>query len=256
MKFLIQNNIFTENELSKILDNLDYPFEFCGVVPFSHQLTGNIQGVDYIPYGSTALVEKAVKLGFRGVAYNKDFNYATQIRKGLPMLNSEIILADELLYSTAKYDPFLFVRPAKDLKLFKGGVFSRVEIEELLDDAIHNGGSSVTSSFDALEELIVSNPITILQEYRCFIVGRKLISSSQYKRRGLLDTDGKMPMGGYDFLLTLLQGWLPAETCVIDICLTHYGWKIVEINCINCSGFYNHNLKEVFKELYALYSGS
>jgi len=42
---------------------------------------------------------------------------------------------------------------------------------------------------------------------------------------------------------------------VMDICLTGEGWKIVEINCINSSGFYpNTNVKSIFRALNIYFS--
>lgn len=66
MKFLIQNNIFTSEELdylSECLEGLNY--QFIGIVPFEHSLTSNeeLKGVDYIPYGSTELIKKCLELG-------------------------------------------------------------------------------------------------------------------------------------------------------------------------------------------------
>jgi hypothetical protein len=31
----------------------------------------------------------------------------------------------------------------------------------------------------------------------------------------------------------------------MDICLTPDGWKIVEINCVNCPGFYEGDLQKL-----------
>ena len=43
----------------------------------------------------------------------------------------------------------------------------------------------------------------------------------------------------------MISIYQPAEAFVMDICLTPDGWKIVEINCINCSGFYNGDMQKL-----------
>jgi len=41
----------------------------------------------------------------------------------------------------------------------------------------------------------------------------------------------------------------------MDIGLTNDGWKIIEVNCINSSGFYpNTNVKAIIKALYTYFS--
>jgi ATP-grasp domain-containing protein len=42
--------------------------------------------------------------------------------------------------------------------------------------------------------------------------------------------------------------WLPAACCVMDTCLLDTGeLKVVEFNCINGSGFYDHDVKKIMK---------
>jgi hypothetical protein len=45
-----------------------------------------------------------------------------------------------------------------------------------------------------------------------------------------------------------------APAFVMDICLTPDGWKIVEINCVNCSGFYRGDLQKLVMALEDLYN--
>src|SRR4051794_25187133 len=120
MKFLIQNNIFTPEELDyleKCLEGLE--FQYIGIVPFEHSLISNeeLTGLNYIPYGSTELIKKCHELGFDGVYFDPSHDYRKALSNQVPMLNSEVITVEKLL--KLKEDE-LFVRPIGDLKLFNG----------------------------------------------------------------------------------------------------------------------------------------
>lgn len=43
--------------------------------------------------------------------------------------------------------------------------------------------------------------------------------------------------------------YCPAKAFVLDICLYQDEYKIVEINCINCSGFYDADMSKLIQAL-------
>jgi glutathione synthase/RimK-type ligase-like ATP-grasp enzyme len=97
---------------------------------------------------------------------------------------------------------------------------------------------------------MISSLKEIQQEIRCWVVGGKVITISQYKlgRRVTyknLDFDEE----AFEFAQSMVDIYRPAEAFCIDICRTADGMRIVEINCINCSGFYDMNTQKL---LYAL----
>jgi hypothetical protein len=48
--------------------------------------------------------------------------------------------------------------------------------------------------------------------------------------------------------------WLPDSCCVMDLALVDDSLKVIEFNCINSSGFYNHDVSKIFKELYEFHT--
>jgi len=44
--------------------------------------------------------------------------------------------------------------------------------------------------------------------------------------------------------------WLPNRNVVMDLALVDNELKVIEFNCINCSGFYNHDVRKIFDALY------
>jgi hypothetical protein len=52
----------------------NYPHEFVGVIPFTREITSDnpIEGIDYIPYGSTLFTTLAFQRGWRGLHFDPD----------------------------------------------------------------------------------------------------------------------------------------------------------------------------------------
>lgn len=245
MKFLIQNNIFSSEELDYLAECLEgLNFQYIGIVPFEHSLTtsGELKGVDYIPYGSTELVKKCLELGFKGVYFNPENDYSEALRNEVPMLNNQIITVEELL----KFDEAeLFVRPIGDLKLFNGQVYQFEELQDLFKTGLE-GGSSKIGQLKLTDEVIISQPQFIDAEYRTFMVNRKVVSICRYKSNGRLNPSKEVPQEALNFAEFITKGWLPNDNVVADICLVENEFKVVEFNCINCAGFYRNDMKAVF----------
>jgi hypothetical protein len=47
----------------------------------------------------------------------------------------------------------------------------------------------------------------------------------------------------------LANGWMPNEVVAMDVALTDLGVKIVEFNCFNCSGIYDHDVPKIVNEV-------
>ena len=52
-----------------------------------------------------------------------------------------------------------------------------------------------------------------------------------------------------DFVNNMISLYQPTKAFVMDIAYTDEGLKIVELNCINCSGFYEANIQKIIMEL-------
>ena len=48
----------------------------------------------------------------------------------------------------------------------------------------------------------------------------------------------------------LADEWLPHPNCVMDTAIDHLGvMKVVEFNCLNCSGMYGHDPLKIVKAI-------
>jgi hypothetical protein len=139
-------------------------------------------------------------------------------------------------------DP-IFIKPGSDLKLFAGVVIEPyTTLREELDKT---GWDGAISEYD---RIIIAPIKKILYEWRLFVVNGMVVASSQYKRHGKIEHDVRVP--GYvireaeSFLIPLYKP--DPVAFVMDVCLTDDGdIKIVEYNCINCSGFYQADVAEL-----------
>ena len=85
----------------------------------------------------------------------------------------------------------------------------------------------------------------IYKEARIWIVGGKVVTSSYYRYGANVEYTENVEPDGLEFAQSMVDLYQVADSFVMDICLTPDGWKIVEINCINCSGFYKGDMQRV-----------
>lgn len=263
MKFLIQSNLMGQDQLNLVMTAVeDLPHQFISMVPFSREIKSNepIEGDEYIPYGSTLLTT----VGFdhyhwKGLYFDlKNFNYETALKNRSDMLNDGYVVtidkAIEFLRGRPS-DEEWFVRPSLDLKQFSGIVIVAKECADWFIDAMEcDFSGSYKMSADTV--VVLAKPRDIQAEWRWFIIGGKVISGSMYCLRGSLvkkrETDEEVIREAQK----LASDWLPNRCCVMDVALVDNQLKVIEFNCINSSGFYDHDVKAIFSNLYQEGSGN
>jgi len=52
-----------------------------------------------------------------------------------------------------------------------------------------------------------------------------------------------------DYAQRMADLYCPAKAFVMDVCMIESGMKIVEVNCINCSGFYDTDIQKLVASL-------
>lgn len=269
MKILIQSNHISDDLLNQIQQALadspiKIPHAYVGVIPFSHEITSNeeLVGTDYIPYGSTLFVKLAVSRQWK-VNFNQDFNYRSALAHRSDMLNdtATVCTVDHALKTLdviefmGGQERSLFIRPSLDLKLFSGHVASSWAIRQFLLRALERDSSEVTG-LKPETEVVLGDPVIIQQEVRLFIVDRKVVIGSVYRDKGRLKksrlTDEQLARFQ---ALVVDDKWLPDDCCVMDIAiLPNQELKVIEFNCINCSGFYSASIDVGFAALLAYHT--
>lgn len=237
------------------------PHQFVGVIPFSHEITSDIplDGVDYIPYGSTLLTNISAERGFTGLHFNMEtFNYSAAIDNKCKMLNGTYCMtAAEVIEFMKVEDPqsSWFIRPSHDLKQFSGTVETAGDAVKWFQSMIEchfAGGGSYSIAPDT--EIIVDHPVKIVAEWRWFIVGGKIVDGSMYRHQGALYKQHEDDSAVIAEATELASTWLPDSCCVMDTALIQngdeYDVRIVEFNTINSSGFYDNDVEVIVKSLW------
>ncbi|WP_298901223.1 ATP-grasp domain-containing protein [uncultured Psychroserpens sp.] len=258
MYFLIQSNIYSDpdhNRIYDVLDELNYPYETIEVLKETKHLKLNTNRQDIFVYGSVRLARLALQYtdwkpnSFYGnnhlfEIYSKHYkdhvlNYEFQVMK----------LTDNIDWTT---NTQLFIKPFRDAKVFTGQVFNKHTWSDYVYEALASKRSENLNENTLIQ---ISKPQDIRKEARLWIVGEQIIDAGYYKFNENSAFELNVPPEGIQFAKQMISLFNIADAFVMDIGLTHNGWKIVEINCINSSGFYpNTNIKAIFKALFTYFT--
>lgn len=255
VKWIVQNNLIKQKVLDEFrtaFSELNIEFEEVKMIPFSNELPPFHPSEQNVFYGSTTLMMNAAKhpVYKSGVFYDAGHftteNYLQQW--GSDMLNHDgVILSfkDFMENELAKKEQW-FLRPDADNKSFAGGLMSSNEIKEWYQKILKIDNPDLNA-----ETLVfASGPKTITREWRNFIVNGKVVSSARYVLHGnLAPSTEDVPEKMIEFTTQCASQYAPHTIFVMDVAETTEGFKIIECNCFNGTGFYGHDIKAIVKSI-------
>lgn len=265
MHWVIQNNIFYENGIEKLIEliqRFDCPHDLVKIIPFVGELDQDInpQG-PVICIGSYSMRHLAKRKGWTpGVFDLGDITYQDCINHwGVWMLNygarvCRLHTALSWFDSVAK-DGLVFIRPIHDSKFFAGGVMDFEELLYMVKGVQSLGGEADPSGLTMNTEVMMSEPKNIRAEYRFWIVNGQVVTGSLYKRGGrvvysdVIDKDVETfahacvtPMS--------VHSWNPLRAFVLDVAhMEDESMRIVELNTLNAAGLYAADVNKLFGAL-------
>lgn len=284
MHFIIQENIFREQHydlLITTLDRLNLPYTIVRVFPFIDKVVDiknipedNNFNVEELPdletvvdktnkvdtsvctnnifiFGSVKLARIMSDKGYYpGSLYNDNHDYlvySEYYKDNLLNYDSKIIdITDKLEWLPNEEK---FFRPCKDTKVFTGKVFTQIEWEEFTESSLHNDHDRIMEA-----KIQCSTIKNIQKEIRYWIVDGEVVTNSLYKLGSMVQYDEFHDEDALQFVKDMISIYKPATSFVIDICQVDNKWKIVEINCINCAGFYKSNIGKLLEKVYIKYN--
>lgn len=186
-----------------------------------------------LPYGSVQFVRKLKKCSRLGqyIMYSEDaFSTAnwTAIfgERAVNHRGRRVAAADvpALLQAEGK----LHVRPDREDKAFIAAVFDP------------EGWEKVRSERELSPELLcwASPVVTLHGEWRCWVVGGKVIEISQYREDGKPHRMLETRQGIHAAAQALADVYLPAPAVVMDVAATEAGIQVLEFNPIHGAGWY------------------
>jgi hypothetical protein len=263
---MIQTDMFHEFGFRRLVDavnTLKLPYSIFKLPPFDH----NVEVVEGIfpggamptmVWGFTTVEEVVKKYGWvPGVFKNDNFSHRVLNEKfGSSMLNS-----DGQFYKMGEVPSFegaRFIRPVLDTKSFTGQLINGDEFEKWREELYALRHEYTT--LDLNTEVMVASPKHRIDEARFFVVDKRVVAGSTYRVNGRVlykeigdDNPLYKPLWRYAEAHTqTFEGWTPCEAFVMDIARVEPGdgydkFRVIEINCINSSGFYDCNMTAVVK---------
>ena len=242
MHWVVQDNIYSQRNLDLIVDALERAGIEHTVVTIPRGSKSIDPDVD--PEGKV-FVCGALKMAV--VAQAKGWAPGSLLNDNFHFEIWQRHLGDELLNSSARVATLRdldletdeFVRPVEDNKAFTGRVFRAASFQEWKDEN------------PALAELQVmaSAMQKIYREYRLFFVNQTFVTGSLYLQAGEPAFSPDVDPEAVDYARTMVSAWHPAQAFVIDVALTEHGYKIIEFNNINSSGFYDSDVNRLVASL-------
>lgn len=263
MKYVIQENVFKSDHYQSLIDNIErlgFDYDIVRSFPFVDKVT-KISDIpesfsvddlpDYDPGNEKVFVFGAIKLA--RIAKSSGWNPGSMMNDNHDFLVYKEFYKDNLL----NYDSIVtnfseiflwpddnprFIRPCADTKAFTGKIFQKTEWNEFVSYHISNGHDSI---LDANTKIQVSKVKSIQKEIRFWCVGGEIITGSQYRMGNQTVYDNLYDKDAFLFAKKMVDLYKIADAFVIDVCLNNNEWKIVELNCINCSGFYKSDVRKI-----------
>lgn len=252
MHWILQSNIFNEQGHTDLVDTLtrfDIPFSEHKVVPFIGQLEPDIHpDGKVVCMGSYAMRHLAKERGWTpGVWDLEPHNFMVQEDMwGQYMLNADCLVVE---FHQVWEDKPVFIRPIEDSKVFAGKIFNPEEFRDwqhrICELNEHPNGTTIPPG-----TLVQVCPVKdIYCEYRFWIVKGKIVTSSLYKMGDRVFYQNGSPEEITEFIEKRVAEWQPDDAFVIDAADTPDGFKIVEINTLNSSGYYAADIQKLVMAL-------
>lgn len=253
MLHIVERNVFAEEHWQILVDTLrskGIDYEVVRYIPFEHQVEFATPRKDIWVWGALNMAHICSRYGWKpGSMYNSNHDFEVYAPKfGMEnMLNGDahFMFIDDDLPATFEY---FFARPTGDTKSIKSQVYSAKGWKDLVELA--NSSVPVTPQSPRGARVLLATPKDTQQEVRCWVVNGKVVTASRYKlgfRVVKQNYDDESLF--VDFAQSMVDKYQPAEAFVIDVCLSNDELKVVEVNCINCSGFYHANMSKLVEAI-------
>lgn len=163
---------------------------------------------------------------------------------------NNLLLNNEYQISTFKE----FINNTKEVCFFRPDVSTKT-----ISGNIYNPNNNTDYNFYKdkipLHDIVVKAPLkNILEEYRLFIINKKLVTGSRYIKKNKIESKNISILDNYneiyDFSLKAIECWEPDICYTLDVCLLEdMSYKIVEVNSINSSGLYESDIETLIKHI-------
>lgn len=252
LNWLLQKNLTKPIILERIKATLkkeNESYEELEIIPFSKQLP-EIKNKTAFPiiYGSTtfmlnAFEDEQLKTGvfYDPAAFNMQ-NYVAKWGEKVLNADGQLLPFGQLKNLSSAANTKWFIRPNDDAKGFSGRMATYKELVDWSEQIC----ALQLPDFNATTKVWIAAPKTIQKEWRLFIVDDEIVASSRYMKDGVLnENQDDQPEAMIAFAKTCIATYRLHEVYVMDIAQTVEGFRLIECNCFNGTGFYGHDVETV-----------
>ena len=235
--------------LKNALTAEDESWEEVEIIPFSTILPPlkNPTAFNLI-YGSTTFMLNAYQHPDyqTGVFYEPSLfqmqNYVNQWKHHVLNHQGKLLKFGEINRVKSSPSQKWFVRPNHDSKEFGGRLLTYEELQEWSKRIIPLQISHLHKD----TEIWMAKPQVIDKEWRLFVVEDKVISACRYQEKGALNINRlDVPKDLLNFVNARIQEYHLYPVYVLDVAQVQGHYKIIECNCFNGTGFYDHNIERI-----------
>ncbi len=242
---LFQRNIFHEND--DIHYNVLKKYFYVHEINPDHLTEYDSEG-QFLIYRSSIAVAKRNKIFEK---FTNALEWAGKLRKELVSSSFNFQTLDYIIeewesnldddyYENEVVNSRRFIRPVSGDKLFAGNVFSIKSFQNEIDFLMQK-------NVDAYTLCMVSSPKIIKEEYRLIFIDGNYISGSQYMKSGELNVLPEVPNEVIDYAKKIHKEYSLPPWVVLDIGIVYGKPKVIELNQIETSSFYDADLDKIYK---------
>lgn len=201
----------------------------------------------FVFYGSVNFIDKARESYQQGIFENKDaFTYDNWVDiYGNLLLNSpdSCKISSILDFYKLNRNPedYIFIRPKNDSKIFNGNVCQVKDFNRWYSEVERGCYPDISPN----TPIVIGKPYGIAAEWRFLIGNQKIISSSQYKKKGVLFQQNGSPKQVSDFVESVILKHNPADVYVLDVGESGGNYYIIEAQSFHSAGMYKCNVDKV-----------
>jgi len=266
----VQDNLIAENDIKQLQKSFyENRIEFFEVkiTPFMDELPDFPldDSHENIYYGSTTFMENIYKkINPIGLFYNPYTfsidNYMNQWEEHMLSYGGRVTTLEEFTQELHEPLSWWFIRPDADSKTFDGEVWKFERIQDWKKRLVEANKIAKKSDIklDENTPIIASPAYNVYKEWRNYIVGGKIVSSSLYRKNFRLSKSATdIPKEMLDFVQARIDEYCPEEVFCIDVCSCkntdtgEYDYYIIECGCMNSCGWYSSDISKIVKEVSA-----
>jgi hypothetical protein len=203
-------------------------------------------GIDWtdlivFPFGSVQFIRKIQNSSLRKFIFHDPIGFSSN--HWLNMFGDKLLNGSGQIIPLSNVSDYLSVfgpmhlRPNSVDKAFTGAVY---DIDTWAN----------TKKIEDPQLLCWASPVQhILSEWRCWIVDGQVVEICQYRKDNAMFISRTFEQSVYDAAQDMANIYTPSECVVMDLALTKNGYKLIEFNPIQSSGWYGADSNAVLREI-------